>query len=80
MQFIHNGHDVTLKTCLTWTKVMKAIVDDIEGFFESGGWNFLEPESEAEGSDKLGDDDNVYQPSDLSDMNESSESEYENSA
>ncbi|KAI0981096.1 hypothetical protein GJ496_001499 [Pomphorhynchus laevis] len=66
---------------LNWTKVMKAIVDDIEGFFESGGWNFLEPESEAEGSDKLGDDDDdVYQPSDLSDMDESSESEYENSA
>lgn len=25
---------------------MKTIVDDPEGFFEQGGWSFLEPESE----------------------------------
>lgn len=25
---------------------MKTIVDDPEGFFEQGGWSFLDPESE----------------------------------
>ena len=35
---------------LNWGKVMKTIVDDPEGFFESGGWSFLEPEEE-EGDD-----------------------------
>ncbi|KAG8596370.1 hypothetical protein GDO81_001874 [Engystomops pustulosus] len=34
---------------LNWTKIMKTIVDDPEGFFEQGGWSFLEPEGE--GSD-----------------------------
>ena len=27
---------------------MKTIVDDPEGFFESGGWSFLDPESDQE--------------------------------
>ena len=36
---------------LNWTKVMKTIVDDPEGFFESGGWNFLDPESDGEEED-----------------------------
>ena len=27
---------------------MKTITDDPEGFFESGGWTFLDPESDAE--------------------------------
>lgn len=33
---------------LNWTKVMKTITDDIEGFFDNGGWSFLDPESDAE--------------------------------
>lgn len=33
---------------LNWTKIMKTIVDDPEGFFEQGGWSFLDPESEVE--------------------------------
>ena len=36
---------------LNWTKIMKTIVDDPEGFFESGGWSFLDPESDGEGDD-----------------------------
>lgn len=36
---------------LNWTKIMKTIMDDPEGFFESGGWNFLDPESESENDD-----------------------------
>ena len=31
---------------LNWTKIMKTILDDPEGFFESGGWSFLDPESD----------------------------------
>ena len=31
---------------LNWTKIMKTINDDPEGFFDSGGWSFLDPESE----------------------------------
>lgn len=27
---------------------MKTITDDIEGFFDNGGWCFLDPESDAE--------------------------------
>uniref|UniRef100_A0A8D3DEU5 FACT complex subunit n=1 Tax=Scophthalmus maximus TaxID=52904 RepID=A0A8D3DEU5_SCOMX len=35
---------------LNWTKIMKTIVDDPEGFFEQGGWSFLDPESEVGGN------------------------------
>ena len=33
---------------------MKTIMDDPEGFFEDGGWSFLDPESGSENED--GDD------------------------
>jgi len=36
---------------LNWGKIMKTIVDDPDGFFESGGWNFLDPESDGEAED-----------------------------
>lgn len=36
---------------LNWVKIMKTITDDPEGFFESGGWSFLDPESDAEEDD-----------------------------
>merc|ERR1719290_538696 len=36
---------------LNWGKIMKTIVDDPEGFFDSGGWNFLDPESDGEEED-----------------------------
>uniref|UniRef100_A0A3P9D151 FACT complex subunit n=1 Tax=Maylandia zebra TaxID=106582 RepID=A0A3P9D151_9CICH len=37
---------------LNWTKIMKTIVDDPEGFFEQGGWSFLDPESEGSGGEE----------------------------
>uniref|UniRef100_A0A3P8TL58 FACT complex subunit n=1 Tax=Amphiprion percula TaxID=161767 RepID=A0A3P8TL58_AMPPE len=37
---------------LNWTKIMKTIVDDPEGFFEQGGWSFLDPESEGSGAEE----------------------------
>ena len=31
---------------LNWPKIMKTITDDPEGFFDNGGWSFLDPESD----------------------------------
>ena len=31
---------------LNWAKIMKTIIDDPAGFFETGGWGFLEPDSD----------------------------------
>ena len=31
---------------LNWTKIMKTINDDVEGFFSQGGWSFLDPSSD----------------------------------
>lgn len=47
---------------LNWAKIMKTIVDDSETFFETGGWSFLDPESDAEKVDDSDEDeeDEVY--------------------
>ncbi|XP_031631235.1 FACT complex subunit spt16 isoform X2 [Contarinia nasturtii] len=65
---------------LNWTKIMKTITDDPKAFFETGGWSFLDPESDSE-VDGEGDDeseeDEVYEPSDMESEDESDEdSEY----
>lgn len=48
---------------LNWTKIMKTITDDPEGFFENGGWTFLDPESddEAGASDDEEEEDEPYE-------------------
>ena len=46
---------------LNWTKIMKTIVDDPEGFFESGGWSFLDPESDGEAEDDSEDEDELFE-------------------
>lgn len=65
---------------LNWAKIMKTIVEDPEGFFESGGWSFLDPESDGEDAaneDTDSEEDQVYQPTDDDDDEESEEdSEY----
>ena len=38
---------------LNWPKIMKTINDDSEGFFEDGGWKFLDPESEVVSSSEI---------------------------
>lgn len=48
---------------LNWNKIMKTILEDPEGFFESGGWNFLEPESDKEDEDEEDEEEEDYQPS-----------------
>ncbi|KAK3882667.1 hypothetical protein Pcinc_012963 [Petrolisthes cinctipes] len=52
---------------LNWAKVMKTVIDDPDGFFEQGGWSFLDPESDAENQaedDEDSEDDGAYAPSD----------------
>lgn len=44
---------------LNWTKVMKTITDDLEGFFDNGGWSFLDPESDEENAAQVSDNDNI---------------------
>ncbi|CAB0035722.1 unnamed protein product [Trichogramma brassicae] len=59
---------------LNWTKIMKTITDDPEGFFESGGWTFLDPESDEENEaaeDEEEEEDDAYEPSDSFDDEES---------
>merc|ERR1712098_817755 len=58
---------------LNWGKIMKTIVDDPDGFFESGGWNFLDPESGDEDED---DDDDSDEDEDFSDDSNASEEDY----
>uniref|UniRef100_A0A8C8G338 FACT complex subunit n=1 Tax=Oncorhynchus tshawytscha TaxID=74940 RepID=A0A8C8G338_ONCTS len=48
---------------LNWTKIMKTIVDDPEGFFEQGGWSFLDPESEVSEDDSESGEDETFNPS-----------------
>lgn len=43
---------------------MKTITDDPEGFFDSGGWTFLDPESDAENEeveDEEEEEDDAYE-------------------
>ena len=43
---------------------MKTITDDPVGFFDSGGWSFLDPESDAENDeveDEEEEDDDAYE-------------------
>lgn len=47
---------------------MKTITDDPEGFFDSGGWTFLDPESDAENEDaedEEEEEDDAYEVRDL---------------
>lgn len=62
-----------------WPKIMKTITDDPEGFFETGGWNFLEAESDnesKEGDDDISDEeDDAYTPTDSEAEGEAEESD-----
>ncbi|XP_076296462.1 FACT complex subunit spt16-like isoform X3 [Lasioglossum baleicum] len=65
---------------LNWTKIMKTITDDPVGFFDNGGWTFLDPESDAENDeveDEEEEEDDAYEPSDFDTEEESDDdSEY----
>jgi len=63
---------------LNWTKIMKTIVEDPKHFFETGGWSFLDPQSDAEEDDEEEDEeDDKYEPS--NDESEADESETDES-
>lgn len=58
---------------------MKTITDDPDGFFEQGGWSFLDPESgsEDENEEAESEEDEAYEPTDLeSDAESEDDSEY----
>lgn len=64
---------------LNWTKIMKTITDDPEGFFESGGWTFLDPESDDENNEEDVDEeeeDDPYEPTDIDSEESEDDSEY----
>lgn len=64
-----------------WPKIMKTITDDPEGFFDQGGWNFLEAESDSEekevDDDISDEEDDVYSPTE-SESEEGSDEDSEN--
>jgi len=67
---------------LNWMKIMKTITDDPEGFFDQGGWSFLDPDSDAEAEEEDDEDeeDEQYNPSgsdDASEAESESESDFE---
>ncbi|XP_058830141.1 FACT complex subunit spt16 isoform X1 [Topomyia yanbarensis] len=64
---------------LNWAKIMKTITDDPEGFFETGGWNFLDPESDDENQgndDSEDEEDDAYEPTDDDEEYESDSEDY----
>ncbi|CAH8569723.1 unnamed protein product [Heterobilharzia americana] len=49
---------------LNWSKLMKTILDDPEGFIEQGGWSFISPdEDDDEDEEDTEDEDENYAPS-----------------
>lgn len=64
---------------LNWQKIMKTITDDPEGFFEQGGWTFLDPESgsEADNESAESEEDEAYNPTDAGTDEESDEDDSE---
>ncbi|KAK4879994.1 hypothetical protein RN001_008140 [Aquatica leii] len=64
---------------LNWIKIMKTITDDPEGFFDSGGWTFLDPESDGEQAhqSESEEEDDAYEPTDLESVSEESEEDSE---
>ncbi|EEB10631.1 FACT complex subunit SPT16, putative [Pediculus humanus corporis] len=62
---------------LNWVKIMKTITDDPEGFFDNGGWTFLDAESDPEDAvDDEEEEEEDYEPSDLDSEGESEDSDY----
>lgn len=65
---------------LNWVKIMKTITDDPDGFFENGGWTFLDPESENEEAaqdEESEDEDDAYEPSDVESGSEETDEDSE---
>jgi nucleosome binding factor SPN SPT16 subunit len=64
---------------LEWKKIMKTILEDPEEFFETGGWNFLEPEEA--GTDEEEEEESEFEVSeDELDEEDSDSEEYDSDA
>lgn len=64
---------------LNWTKIMKTITDDPEGFFDSGGWTFLDPESDDENNGEEveeEEEDDAYEPTSVESEESDDDSDY----
>ncbi|XP_065185359.1 FACT complex subunit SPT16-like isoform X1 [Sycon ciliatum] len=65
---------------LNWAKIMKTISDDPAGFFEGGGWSFLDPDESDQGGDDS-EEETDYQPSGSDEpSDESSDEDYSDEA
>uniref|UniRef100_A0A8R1HXU7 FACT complex subunit n=1 Tax=Caenorhabditis japonica TaxID=281687 RepID=A0A8R1HXU7_CAEJA len=62
---------------LNWANVMRTITDDLEAFFENGGWSFLDLDSDGEGEQEDSDDSDAYSPEEESAGSESESDEDE---
>lgn len=65
---------------LNWPKIMKTIIEDPEQFFETGGWTFLDPESDNEAAgaaDESSDEDEAYEPTDVESVDDESDEDSE---
>ncbi|CAB3408807.1 unnamed protein product [Caenorhabditis bovis] len=58
---------------LNWPKIMKTITDDPEAFFDDGGWDFLNTESDGEEEMDDSDDSEAYSPSESENSDEESD-------
>lgn len=79
---------VESKVNFNWTNIMKTVNEDPAGFYEMGGWTYLQPdEADAAGTDEDDDGSSEYAPDDddeesgeSGESDEDDEEEYENSA
>ena len=70
---------------LNWTQIMKTVTADPHSFFADGGWNFLNTESDDEGSAEESDEESAFEMSDeevadLSGESSDEESEFDEDA
>uniref|UniRef100_A0AC34QIB4 FACT complex subunit n=1 Tax=Panagrolaimus sp. JU765 TaxID=591449 RepID=A0AC34QIB4_9BILA len=64
---------------LNWGNIMKTILKDPQEFFENGGWNFLNPSSDAEQENLSEESEDAYEPTDDEEVSGEDESEDEES-
>lgn len=65
---------------MNWSKIMKAVTDDLNGFFAHGGWTFLETDGDDTQQEGAADESDLeeedYNPEEDDSGEEGSESEY----
>ena len=61
------------KVNFNWTNIMKTVIEDPIGFYEMGGWNYIQPDAENNDDSEEEEQSSEYEPDD------SDEDEYEDS-